>query len=380
MTAPSRVTLAIRAGASSPSAVSSAFIDAIDSVVVRQQADSPSTFQIVLNADLPKKLAADIPVIAAGEAAPGNRVKIGLNLGSGRACLIDGVSVHQELKYDAASGAFTYSIIGEDLSLYMRLEEKSTEWPERSCAQIVREIVDTYGSRGLTPTIVTPQSDFAPGKTQWLYRQSASDYDFIRMLGRPFGHLFAVRPGSTIDADAVAYWGPPARDGAKLPALSVSMGAWTNVDELEFAYDASAARGYDGTSRTEDDPPASLTVTSEWELGLTSFAKNAATESPLRRTVRYVDSGVVGALATASASSIVQESARSALRAKAKIDGLVYGTVVSPAAQIPVRGVGGSHDGLYYVEQVEHTIKRGSYTQAIVMTREGLGSTISEAT
>jgi hypothetical protein len=41
---------------------------------------------------------------------------------------------------------------------------------------------------------------------------------------------------------------------------------------------------------------------------------------------------------------------------------------------VGLRGVGYSYDGLYYVQQVAHTIERGSYRQRFNLQREGLGS------
>lgn len=373
------VDVVVYAGASSPQAVPASFIDALDHIVVRQLHDDVSTFQLVLNADLPARLASDIPIIAAANVAPGNRVKIAIAMGSAKQCIMDGVVVHQELGYDGSAGAFTYSVIGEDLSAYMRIEEKSAQWPARSAAQIAREIIQTYAGKGLTATIVTPSSDYAPPENQWVRQQNESDLDYLRTLGRPFGHLFAVRPGTSISANSVGYWGPPARDATPLPALSVQMGSWTNVESINFAYDASASETYTGGNRADSQTDETLAVTSA-AFSLTSLAKTSSSTSALQRIRRYVDPAVVGALATAYAGALLQESTRGALRARAVIDGLVYGAVITPASIVPIRGVGSQHDGLYYVERVEHTIARGSYKQEVVMTREGLGKTISEAT
>jgi phage protein D len=373
------VDVTVYAGASSPQAVPATFIDALDHIVVRQVHDDASTFQLVLNADLPARLASDLPIITAANVAPGNRVKIALSLGSAQQCIMDGVVVHQELGYDGTAGAFSYSVIGEDLSVYMRIEEKSAQWPARSAAQVAREIIETYSAKGLTTTIVTPASDYAPPENQWVRQQNGSDLEYLRKLGRPFGHLFAVRPGASISATSVAYWGPPARDATPLPALSVQMGSWTNVESINFAYDASASETYTGGSRSDLETDEALAVASG-TFSLTSLANTSSSTSALQQTRRYVAPAAIGAIATAYAGALLQESTRRALRARAVIDGLVYGTVITPASILPVRGCGSQHDGLYYVERVDHTIARGSYKQEVVMTREGLGKTISEAT
>ena len=41
---------------------------------------------------------------------------------------------------------------------------------------------------------------------------------------------------------------------------------------------------------------------------------------------------------------------------------------------VGVRGAGTTFDGFYWVKQVTHTIKSGSYTQGFKLSREGTGA------
>jgi hypothetical protein len=59
------------------------------------------------------------------------------------------------------------------------------------------------------------------------------------------------------------------------------------------------------------------------------------------------------------------------------VDTLRYGAVIETPGVIPVRGVGQSFDGNYYVSQVTHSISKGQYTQNFGLQREGIGSLIS---
>ena len=61
-----------------------------------------------------------------------------------------------------------------------------------------------------------------------------------------------------------------------------------------------------------------------------------------------------------------------------QLDTLRYGAVLEAPGLVDVRGVGYSYDGTYYVQQVKHSIRRGGYTQNFTLTREGVGSTITE--
>jgi phage protein D len=372
------VAVAVKAGASTPQAVSADFIDALDTVIVRQADDGSSTFQLLLDAERSPNASADFPLLSDATVAPGNRVKLAVELFGKTQGLIDGVVAHQELNYDARSHAFGYSVIGEDVSLYMRLEAKAAEWPARSSAQIAREIIANY-SQYFTPTVVAPSNDFTPTVDQWVRQQNSTDLSFLRALGRPFGYVFATRAGATIDAPAVAYWGPPPRSASPLPALTIDMGTDSNVLSIDFAYDAAAAVAYAGGTRVDAETFAAQTIKASTDFALKKFASSGSMSSALKRTRRFVEPNLAGTLASAYADALAQVSSRAAIRVRAVVDSLDYGTIVTPASVIAVRGAGKTHDGLYYVERVEHTLRRGEYRQEIVMTREGLGSTITRA-
>jgi hypothetical protein len=59
-----------------------------------------------------------------------------------------------------------------------------------------------------------------------------------------------------------------------------------------------------------------------------------------------------------------------------ELDAARYGGVLEPRGLVGVRGAGYLHDGLYYVKQVTHTLRRGAYRQKFTLTREGYGSTV----
>jgi phage protein D len=371
--------LVIYAGASTPSAVPPDFIDAVQRVVVRQHHDRASTFQVVLNADRLTGSATELPVIAAATVTPGTRMQIAIRLGSTQCGIMDGVVAFQELTSAGRGGGLTYSVIGEDLSLYMRLKEKTTEWPGRSCAQIAREILGNYSQYGLTASVVAPQQDVTPPANGWVPQQNATDLRYLRALARAFGHIVAIRPSRTLGGQSVAYWGPPSREGTALPPLTLDTAAAGNLVSIEFGYDAAAAEVFAGGSRADDDTETALAIQPTFAFGLTALSKDSGTSPTLLRTRAFIEPSMAGTLATSYAAARVQDSARSMLRAKAVVDGLVYGTVVTPASIVAVAGAGDAHNGLYYVERVEHKIERNAYRQEIEMTREGLGTTISRA-
>jgi hypothetical protein len=60
------------------------------------------------------------------------------------------------------------------------------------------------------------------------------------------------------------------------------------------------------------------------------------------------------------------------------LDVLRYGRLLEARRLVGVRGAGTAFDGLYYVNQVKHSIKRGEYKQSFGLSRNGLVSTIPE--
>ena len=55
---------------------------------------------------------------------------------------------------------------------------------------------------------------------------------------------------------------------------------------------------------------------------------------------------------------------------------LHYGRPLKARQLVGVRGCGYCFDGLYYVKNVSHRIKRGEYKQSFTLTRNGLVSTV----
>jgi hypothetical protein len=62
--------------------------------------------------------------------------------------------------------------------------------------------------------------------------------------------------------------------------------------------------------------------------------------------------------------------------AQGEVDVLRYGTVLRARRLVGVRGAGMAFDGLYFVQTVQHQIRRGSYTQRFTLVRNGLISTL----
>ena len=70
------------------------------------------------------------------------------------------------------------------------------------------------------------------------------------------------------------------------------------------------------------------------------------------------------------------EAAKSqdAVTGNGSLDVLRYGRVLKARGLVGVRGAGIAYDGLYYVQSVTSTLKRGEFKQSFKLTRNGLVS------
>src|SRR5262249_55664693 len=140
--------------------------------------------------------------------------------------LINGVVTSQQVVPSNKPGESTLVVTGEDISLMLDLEEKSETFPNQPDSVIALRVLADYASLGILP-IVTPTTD-VPLILERLPNQQGTDLTFLRELARRNGFIFyteATAPGVT-----TAYWGPDNRLGLPQPALTMNMGADTNVD------------------------------------------------------------------------------------------------------------------------------------------------------
>jgi hypothetical protein len=69
-------------------------------------------------------------------------------------------------------------------------------------------------------------------------------------------------------------------------------------------------------------------------------------------------------------------NASNAITVSGSLDVLRYGGILRNRMMVGVRGAGLAYDGLYYVDSVTHSIKRGEYKQSFQLSRDGLISNV----
>jgi hypothetical protein len=347
--------------------------EALQSVEVTHDDAGRSGFQLTFQAGRGGPLGlTDYPLLSSPLLRPFNRAILIVTINAMPRVLMDGIITHQQLDPGSAPSAATLTVTGEDVSLMMDLEEKSTEHPAQSEAMIAAKIILGYARYGLIPQVIPPASVDLPLPIERTPVQRDTDLAYLQQMAGRYGYVVYVTPGPAPFANT-AYWGPPKRLGAPQRALSTNLGAETNVESLNFQHNIltpSLVVGEVQDRRTNQKVP--VRTFGSTRVPLASQPDWLVQRANLRRTqLRGAGLSITEAYARAQG---MTDADSDTITAEGQLDALCYGGILSARGLVGLRGAGYSYDGMYYVKRVTHTISRGSYKQRFTLTREGLGA------
>jgi hypothetical protein len=314
-----------------------------------------------LEFSLGKDTLLDYSLLASGLLDPPNIVTIIVTIGALPQVLINGMITQHQFIPSNKPGDSRLHVTGEDIGLKFDLEERSDTYPNRPDSIIVTRIVL---DNGLVPK-VTPTTN-VPIEVQIIPTQQGTNLEYIQQLAKRNGFVFYTEP-TFAPGISTAYWGPENRLGIPQAALSVNMGADTNIDTpINFSFNA---LGPATPQVTIVDPLLGLTIPIPVPTALRPpLVARPATS--LRKTIARDGAGLSMSDGILKAAASVTDSA-DAVTATGTVDAVRYGRAMQSRRLIGVRGVGLNYDGLYYVKQVKHNIKRGEYKQNFTLSREG---------
>jgi hypothetical protein len=296
-----------------------------------------------------------------------NRVIIVAIFGALPQVLIDGLITKHQLMSTGEPGRSTLHVTGEDISAQLGLEERNVTYRNQSDSDIAYQILSKAGFR---PQVTRTQD--TPNDRERISTQQCSDLKYVRHLAQRNGFVFYVEPGN-VPGENIAYWGPENRQGPSQPALSLNMGAQTNVDTpIKFDFNA---LGPAEPEVTIVDPFTKLPIKVP---GPSSFlpALTRDPAKPLRKTLSRDTANLSFAQAVLRTFTSAGE-ASDAIKATGEVDATRYGRALRARRLVDVRGVGQSYNGTYYVEKVEHIIQRfprAEYKQSFTLRRDGHGA------
>jgi len=351
-------------GPTVPLPVSAEVSDALESVEVTSDSSRGDGFQITFK--LEKGSTLEYNMLSGGRVEPFTRVVLAVAIGAIPEVLIDGIITNHQLAPSNNPGESKLTVTGSDVSVMLDLEEKNEQHPNQPDWVIVNKLLANYAQYGLVPQ-ATPTSD-VPIEFLRIPQQNDTDLGFIRSAAERNGYVFYIEP-VTIGVNT-AYWGPENRLSLPQSALTMDMGAATNVKQLSFANDALAPVATEGSFLE----PITKTTIPIPPLPPLKIPPLSASPTAARRTVLLRNSANQNPIQAAATAVSTSTSAPDAVTGSGEVDIARYGKVLRARKLVGVRGVGLSYDGFYYVRSVTHRIQPGSYTQSFTISREGTGT------
>jgi hypothetical protein len=353
-------------GATNPEPAPLEVIDALVSLEVTNNDSGRDGFQMTFT--LGKYLPADddYRLLSQPFFEPPNRVIIAVTIGNILVpqVLIDGIITNHQIAPSNTPGGSTLVVTGEDISLRLDLEDKNETYSDQADSSIVTSILGRYGDCDLAPA-VTPTDD-TPQENQRLTTQQGTDLAFIKQLAQRNGFVFYVEPRQL--RVNVAHWGLQNFDSPPQPALSLNLGPHTNVESLNFTFNALGPV----TPRITIVEPRSRTAIPIPVPGALRPPLARRPTVSLRQTLPRNTANLDQTQAALEALSNSSEAA-DAVTGSGQLDAVRYGRVLRARNLVDVRGVGATYNGRYYVKQVTHRLKRGEYKQSFSLSREGRG-------
>ena len=333
-----------------------------------------SGFQITFQTGRGGPLGAlDYPLLANPLLKPFNRVILLVTLSATPRVLIDGVITDLQFTPSNEPGQSTLTLTGEDVSAMMDLEDKSVEHPAQDETIIALKLILSYAQFGLLPLVIPPLAIDPPIPIERIPVQQGTDLAYLGEMARRHGYIFYIIPGP-VPFTNTAYWGPPVRIGVPQRALSVNLGSETNVDRIDYRYNALGPTTVAGKVQDRvTNQTLPVRTLASLRPPLAAFPAWLVNQ-PNVRTTQLRESGLNAPQAFARAQGMT-DAASDAVEANGELDAVRYGDLLMPRALVGVRGAGYSHDGFWYVKRVTHLIRKESYKQQFTLTREGLGST-----
>lgn len=342
-----------------------AVIDALASLEVTNKDQDRDGFQMAFT--LGKDTLLNYSLLSSGIFDPPNRVIIMVTIGVLPQVLIDGIITTHQVVPSNEPGKSMLHVTGEDITLKLDLEEKNATYPNLPDSLIVTTILASYATLGLVPQ-VTPTTD-VPIELDRIPTQQGTDLAYIRQLARNNGFVFYVEP-TIVPGVNTAYWGLDNRLGLPQPALTMNMGADTNVDSpINFSFNA---LGPAAPVVSIIEPFTKLAIEIPLPSSLHPPLARSATPSLRKAVLR--DTANLNPIQAALRAIATSSQTSDAVTATGEVDTVRYGRALRARQLVGVRGDGDSYDGIYYVKQVTHRIKPGEYKQSFTITREGLGS------
>ena len=283
----------------------------------------------------------------------------------------DGVVTQHAVTPSNEAGQSTLTVTGSDLSVLMDVVQIQIPWPAMPDFVRVGAILAKYAMFGMTPIVIPSPIVTVRMPTEGYDLQTDSDLTYIKDLARLSGYTFYLEPGP-VPLQSVAYFGPDVRLPIPQRALSVNSDWETNVESLSFSLNGLSKQvvvmfvldpithkipiPIPVPNISIFKPPLGARLTPPAKITFPSDMANLSPDEAAKR-----------------AFGLMREGA-DAVSGNGSLNVMRYGQILRARMLVGVRGAGLTYDGMYYVESVTHSIKRGEYKQNFTLSRDGVVS------
>lgn len=347
-------------------------LDALESVEVTTAAGSVSGFTLSLQINSQSELNT-LFLITAGQSTglgmPPLRVMLVVTLNGTPQVLFDGVMTHVQVQPGENGAAGRITVTGEDLTKVMDLFDFSgLPYPAMPVPARVALICAKYAAFGIIPLPIPPVFLDVPIPIERIPSHQGTDLNYLLQLAREAGYVFYIEPGPAPGTN-IAYFGPEIKVGVPQPALNVNMDAHTNVESLSFSFDPT--KGvlpivFIQNQLTRVPIPIPIPNLNPLQPPLGVLSSPLANLKIMKDTAKLNPIQAIGRGVAEAAKS--QDS----VSGSGSLNVLRYGRLLKARQLVGVRGVGVAYDGLYFVQSVTSTLKRGEFKQSFNLSRNGL--------
>lgn len=368
----SAIHLSLMIGPVVPIPVPAMMIDALDEVSVTHAAGSASGFQLRFRVNSKSELNT-IFLIAIGQntsvGTPPLRAVLIVTLNGRPQPLFDGVVTNVEVQAGQMGQPGSITVTGEDLTKLMDLLDFSgLPYPAMPIEARVALICAKYAAFGIIPLPIPALFPDVPIPIERIPAQQGTDLAYLQELAEQVGHVFYIEPGE-VPLTNIAYFGPEIKVGPPQPALNIDMDAHTNVEQLDFNFDPT--KGvlpvvFIQNQMTRVPIPIPIPNLNPLQPPL------GVLPTPIANIKVMKDTAKLNPMQAISRGLSEAKKSQDAVTGSGSLDVLRYGRMLKARRLVGVRGAGVAYDGLYYVERVTSTLKRGEFKQSFGLTRNGL--------
>ncbi|MEN8175234.1 MAG: hypothetical protein ABFS23_05695, partial [Pseudomonadota bacterium] len=285
--------------------------------------------------------------------------------------LFDGVMTNVEVQAGQGGQPGSITVTGEDLTKVMdMLDFSGLPYPAMPIEARVALICAKYAAFGIIPLPIPALFPDVPIPIERIPAHQGTDLAYLRQLAEEVGHIFYIEPGE-VPLTNIAYFGPEIKVGPPQPALNIDMDAHTNVESLNFSFDPT--KGvlpivFIQNQLTRAPIPIPIPNLNPLQPPL------GALPAPLANLKVMKDTAKLNPMQAISKGLNEAKKSQDAVSGSGTLNVLRYGRMLKSRKLVGVRGAGIAYDGLYYVESVTSTLKRGEFKQSFNLTRNGLVS------